>query len=73
MVAKVDEENAAMISHAVHPTGKANGLSGVGLAESGTGVAVGARPEASKSGLGAAPGAGSGVAVRLTVVRGGGG
>ncbi|MNV34162.1 hypothetical protein D3C71_1255690 [compost metagenome] len=40
MVAKVDEENAAMISHAVNPTGKANGFADVGLAESGTGVAA---------------------------------
>ncbi|CUX13362.1 conserved hypothetical protein [Agrobacterium genomosp. 5 str. CFBP 6626] len=40
MVAKVDEENAAMISHAVNPTGKANGFANVGLAESGTGVAA---------------------------------
>jgi hypothetical protein len=29
-----------MISHAVNPTGKANGFANVGLAESGTGVAA---------------------------------
>ena len=29
-----------MISHAMNPTGKANGFANVGLAESGTGVAA---------------------------------
>jgi cytochrome b561 len=40
MVTKVDEQDAAMISHAMNPTGKADSRADVGLAKSGTGVAA---------------------------------
>ncbi len=40
MVAKVDEQQAAMVADAVNPAGKADGLADVGLAKSGTGVAA---------------------------------
>ena len=38
VVAQIDEQQAAMVTHAVHPTRQARGLAGVGLADAAAGV-----------------------------------
>jgi hypothetical protein len=40
MVAKVDEQNATMVTDAVDPAGQADGRADIGLLQGGTGVAA---------------------------------
>jgi hypothetical protein len=40
VVAQIDKQHAAVISHAMHPTGQADGGTDIGLPKGGTGVAA---------------------------------